>query len=89
MRWGTTTAFVILLTVILLVLNAIAYQWNGHVDLTEDKRFSLTQPTKELLSELNEPIYIKILLEGEFPASFKRLQNSTQELLERYKSYAP
>ena len=89
MKWGTNTAFVILLTIILLVLNAIAYQWNGHVDLTEDKRFSLTQPTKELLSDLNEPIYIKILLEGEFPASFKRLQNSTRELLERYKSYAP
>ncbi len=89
MKWGVNIGYVALLTVMLLLINVLANQWNGHIDLTEDKRFSLTQPSKDLLTELNEPIYIKILLEGEFPAGFKRLQNSTQELLERYKSYAP
>jgi len=89
MKWGVNIGYFILITIILILVNAVANLWNGHVDLTDDKRFSLTQPTKDLLTELKEPIYIKVLLEGEFPAGFTRLQNSTTELLDRYKSYAP
>lgn len=81
--------YLILLTVALLLINAIANLWHGHIDLTDDNRFSITTPTKDLLSELREPIYIKVLLEGEFPAGFKRLQESTRQLLDRYESYAP
>ncbi len=89
MKWGIHIGYFLILTVILILVNAIANQWNGHVDLTDDKRFSLTQPTKDLLTELREPIYVVIFLEGEFPAGFTRLQNSTIDLLERYQSYAP
>lgn len=55
------------------------------LDLTEDQRFTLTQPTKRLLRNLDDVVYIKVLLDGEFPAGFKRLQTATRELLEDFR----
>jgi gliding-associated putative ABC transporter substrate-binding component GldG len=51
------------------------------LDLTQDKHFTLTDGTRKLLRDLDEVVYIKILLEGKFPAGFKRLQNSTRDIL--------
>ena len=56
------------------------------LDLTEEKRFTLTDPTKDLLDELEEVVYVEVLLEGEFPAGFKRLQRATREKLEDFRA---
>ncbi len=55
------------------------------LDLTEDKRFTMTDPTKQLLRDLDDVVYIKVLLDGEFPAGFKRLQTATRELLDDFR----
>ena len=57
----------------------------GYLDLTEEKRFTLTDQTKNLLRDLDEVVYVKILLDGDFPAGFKRLQSATRELLEDFR----
>ena len=67
---------------ILLFLNIIASFFPAHIDLTEENRFTLTRPTKELLGNLKDVVNVKVLLDGQFPAGFKRLQNSTRELLD-------
>lgn len=72
---------VALLTAILLIINVLATFFNGHIDLTEDKRYTLTQPTRRIVGELKEPITVKVLLEGEFPAGFKRLQQAVKNML--------
>ncbi|MEM1327381.1 MAG: gliding motility-associated ABC transporter substrate-binding protein GldG [Bacteroidota bacterium] len=71
---------------ILVILNVLANYFNGYVDLTEEKRYTLTEPTQDLLKSLDEVVYVQVLLEGEFPAGFKRLQQSTRELLEDFRS---
>lgn len=58
----------------------VFFQW----DLTEENRYTLTQPTQDLLASLEEPIYVSVLLEGDFPAGFKRLQRGTQEMLDEF-----
>ncbi len=55
------------------------------LDLTEDKRYSLTQATRNLLRELDDVVYVQVLLAGEFPAGFKRLQRATQEILDDFR----
>jgi ABC-2 type transport system permease protein len=67
---------------ILLFINIIASFFHAHLDLTEEKRFTLTRPTKALLGNLKDVVNVKILLDGDFPAGFKRLQTSTRELLD-------
>ena len=71
-----------LVAVILIVVNIIANNFNSHIDLTEEGRFTLTEPTKNLIKSVKDPILVRVLLDGKFPAGFKRLQSSTRELLE-------
>ena len=56
-------------------------------DLTDDKRFTLTGPSVNIIENINEVMDITVLLEGELPADYKRLQNSTQEMLDDFRSY--
>jgi len=79
----------ILIIAILIVVNIIAQYSFWQYDFTEDKRYSLTEPTKDLLTEQDDIIFVKILLEGEFPAGFKRLQRSVSELLNDFRSISP
>lgn len=71
---------------ILLFANIVANSFYGHLDLTEEKRFTLTKPTKALLGDLKERVYVRVLLDGDFPAGFKRLQTATREMLDDFRS---
>jgi ABC-2 type transport system permease protein len=77
---------IVLLAILLVFLNILAQTFNGYLDLTEEKRFTLTEPTKQQLANLKDVVFVRVLLEGEFPAGFKRLQNATREMLEDYHS---
>lgn len=61
----------------------------AQIDLTEEKRFTLTPATEALLEGVDDVIFIKVLLEGDFPAPLKRLQNATLETLEDFRSVSP
>lgn len=66
---------------ILFFINILAQPFYANFDLTEEKRFTLTQPTVRLLNDLDERVYVRVLLDGEFNAGFKRLQKATAEML--------
>lgn len=71
---------------ILLFVNVLANSFYAHLDLTEEKRFTLTQPTKTLLRGLKDRIYVRVLLGGEYPAGFKRLPAAARDMLEDFRS---
>ncbi len=57
------------------------------MDLTQDKRYTLSDPAKEILDQIKSPLIIDVFLEGDFPSEFKKLQNETRYLLEEIKNY--
>jgi ABC-2 type transport system permease protein len=67
----------------LLVLNILLNlsPWRPQLDVTGDKRFSLTKPTKEMLVNLEADCTVEVYLEGDFPAGFKRLQSALKDML--------
>ena len=73
---------------IFTLLNVVGSFLYTTFDLTEDKRFSITEPTKQLLNQLDEDVLIKIYLAGELPAGVKRLQKSTVELLDGFRNHS-
>lgn len=73
---------------IALFLNILGSAFFTHFDLTEDRRFTLTRPTRELLRQLDDVVYVDVLLEGEFPAGFKRLQRSVKEMLSEFRMHS-
>lgn len=73
---------------IIAVLNVIGSYVYTRVDLTSEKRYTLSDATKRMLRELDDIVYFRIYLEGEFPAGFKRLRNSTREMLDEFRAYS-
>ena len=74
---------------VLLFLNVLGNTFYNYYDLTEDKRFTLTDASVDMMEKINEVVYVKVLLEGEFGGAYKRLQNSVRELLDDYRSISP
>ncbi|MCU0363508.1 MAG: gliding motility-associated ABC transporter substrate-binding protein GldG [Bacteroidales bacterium] len=54
-------------------------------DLTEDRRYTLSEPTVNILEKLEDDIYIQVFLEGEMPIPLKRLKRSVSELLDEFR----
>jgi gliding-associated putative ABC transporter substrate-binding component GldG len=78
----------VLITIaILLIINAIGNQFFHRFDLTKDHRYTLSTTSLDIVKEVKEPLYIKIYLQGDLPAEFKRLQQETQQLLEEFQAY--
>ena len=73
---------------ILLVIsiNLTAYFFYFRFDLTEEKKYSINPTTKKLLTSLDDITYIKVYLDGDLPAGFIRLKNTTIDLLEEYRN---
>lgn len=67
---------------ILLFVNVLANVFYTQADLTGDRRYTLAPSTQQLLRDLKERVYVEVLLDGEFPAGFKRLQTATREMLD-------
>jgi len=79
----------VLITIILIFINILGNYFFGRIDLSQEKKFTLTSATKKLLSNQKDIVYVKVLLEGEFPAGFKRLQKSTKEMLDDFRNNCP
>lgn len=73
--------------VILVLINLIASMVFTRFDLTSEKRYTLSPSTVQILQDLDDIVFFKVYLEGEFPAGFKRLQNETKELLDEFRAY--
>lgn len=69
----------------IIVLTSFAFK---RFDLTEEKRHTLTPATEELIQELDDIVFVKVYLQGEYPAEFKRLEQAVRERLDEMKAYA-
>lgn len=72
---------------ILILLNVIGSLKFFRLDLTADKRYSLSDATKELLNSFEDVVLVKVYLEGEFPADFQRLRSETRQMLDEFRAY--
>ena len=75
------------LLIIIIVINWVASQIHYRLDLTKEKRYTLSEPTKKLLKNLDDNINIDIYLKGDLKAGIKKLTKSTEELLNEFKEY--
>jgi len=67
---------------LLIILVCISYFYHFRIDLTSDKRYSISVQTKNLISKIDKPIQVIVYLDGDLNPGFQRLKKSTVELLE-------
>lgn len=74
--------------IIIIVVNIIASFVYTRFDLTNEKRYTLSDTSKEILRNLDDYVYFRVYLEGEFPAGFKKLRKETKEMLDEFRAYS-
>lgn len=72
---------------IVLMIGILSSYFHARFDLTADKRYSLSKPTKQMLQRVDDEILFRVYLDGDLPAGFKRLQNSVREMLDEFRAY--
>ena len=78
-----------LITIVVIVLiNYLASIFHRRIDLTNEKRFTISTPVKKILANIDEKMQIYIFLRGDIPAGFKKLSVSAQELLQEFQEYS-
>ncbi len=70
----------------LILVNVVASHYFTRLDLTEEKRYTLGPATRDMLSRVDGTLLVQVLLEGTFPADFKRLRQATEEALQDFSS---
>lgn len=71
----------LLVIVVFNIASANAYL---RIDLTADKRFTLKPATDQLLAKLDKPLSVEILLAGDLPSQYSRLQKSLVQTLKEF-----
>ncbi|MEM9390044.1 MAG: Gldg family protein, partial [Bacteroidota bacterium] len=71
---------VILIIGILLLVNFISGDYFVRIDLTENKRFTLSQATEDILEDLLEPVTVKAYFSENLPPNIAQTRQDFQDL---------
>lgn len=71
-----------------VAVNYLASLVHYRIDLTAEKRFTLSPATKKLLGGLDDRIFVDVMLAGDLPADFRNLRNQAEELLDEFRETA-
>lgn len=81
---GKSFVSVLKIVVALVALNVLGSFFYARFDLTEDKRFTLSEPAVEVAQKFDGPVVVDVLLEGKIPAEFTKLKVETVQLLKSF-----
>lgn len=76
--------FGLLVIILVNIINTYIFK---RIDLTAERRFTLSPATKKLLSEVEDIVYFRVFLYGEYPAGFKRLERETRDMLNEFRAF--
>ncbi|MCP4460616.1 MAG: gliding motility-associated ABC transporter substrate-binding protein GldG [Cytophagales bacterium] len=85
-RIHTLLSIVVGLLVIWLI-NQVADRFRFRLDMTEEKRYSVSEATKSTLQSLDNDVFIEVFLTGNLPSNFQRFQKSIAETLDEFAIY--
>lgn len=77
-----------IILIVIIAVNIIASFVYTRFDLTSEKRYTLSDTSKEILKNLDDYVYFRVYLEGDFPAGFKKLRKETREMLDEFRAYS-
>ncbi|MCO6497907.1 MAG: gliding motility-associated ABC transporter substrate-binding protein GldG [Chitinophagaceae bacterium] len=72
----------------LVALNLLSVYVHKRMDLTEEKRFTISEPVKKVLKGTDQPVTVYLFLKGDLPSGFRMLGQNATELLQEFKDYS-
>ena len=76
------------ITAVLILVLISGSLFSFRLDLTSDKRHTISEPARNILRSLQDDIYIQVYLDGDMPVGFKRLKRSALAMLEEFSHYS-
>jgi len=77
------------ITGIIIAINIISSIYYQRIDLTNDHRYTLSEPTKKLVKGVNDIVFVKVYLEGkDMQRDMRRLRDATHEMLDEFRAIA-
>ena len=86
-KLGDVLAFLNVMVLVALI-NLLAASNFFRIDLTEEKRYSIKEPTRDILKNLEDEVYVEVFLTGDLNAEFDRFQKAIAETLEEFRIYS-
>lgn len=84
-KWVTLLLMLAIIFVVNIIAAYVRFQW----DLTEDKRFTISESTARIMAAPDDNVTVRVLLDGEFPAGFVRLQSAVRDMLGKIRDINP
>jgi gliding-associated putative ABC transporter substrate-binding component GldG len=84
MKTKNITVSILLVVFILILVNLLSEQYFFRLDLTENKRYTLSKATKDILKDLTEPITVKAYFSEDIPPQLIKTRNDFREMLVEY-----
>ena len=78
------TITILLVVAIIVVINLLSDQFFFRLDFTEDRQYTLSDATRDILDELQEPITVKAYFSKDVPAQLIKTKRDFQEMLVEY-----
>jgi ABC-2 type transport system permease protein len=72
--------------VALVSLNILADFFHTGIDLTAEKRYTLSSTTEALINSIDEPVKLTVYLDGNLPAGFKKLADRAEDMANAFRS---
>ncbi len=85
---GNSRGWLLISIVFLVAVNWLASLYHTRIDLTNEKRFTLSKPTKNILRKLDDVVRVDVFLKGASNSGFTKLSKSAEELLHEFKEIA-
>lgn len=77
---------ILLAAVVLIYL--LGQRYFFRIDLTEEKRYTLSRGTGDILKKLPQSVYVTVYLEGEFPYPIQRYRRAVETMLAEMRAVA-
>lgn len=79
----------VLLLTLLVLVNILGSHFYKRFDLTQDKRYTLSESALGIVENIDSPLIVDVFLEGDFPSEYRRLRDETRQLLEEFALHNP
>jgi ABC-type uncharacterized transport system involved in gliding motility auxiliary subunit len=76
-----TTVSILIIIGILILVNLVSEQYYFRADLTEDKQYTLSEATKGILKNLEEPVTVKAFFSENLPPNIAKTKKDFEEYL--------
>ena len=71
--------------VVIAIVGYFSSIWYFRIDLTSEKRYTLSNTTQEILSNLQGEVYVQVYLEGDMPIGLKKMRTAIAEMLDEFR----